>query len=100
MQSDETFIFARYRLSWRMWNLKILLSRPVILQWASRLDKADKEKTPEATEELECRKICIQSASDTIVSISEFASKGILSRLSTWYMLCVCLSSIHAGSNE
>ena len=88
-QSNETFLFARYRLSWRAWNLKILLSRPVILHWAARLKNADEKPSNNAVEEVECRKICVQSASATINSISEFVSTGIVSRLSTWYMLYV-----------
>lgn len=87
LKSDETSLFARYRLSWRSWNLKILLSRPVVLQWALRLRNPGQIAGHEASEESECRKICTQSASATINSISDFMSKGIVSRLSTWYML-------------
>jgi transcriptional regulatory protein GAL4 len=93
VQSNETYLFARYRLSWRTWNLKILLSRPIVLQWAARSKNSDTTASSYKSDELECRRICIQSASATINSISEFMSKGIVSRLSTWYMLFVVLPS-------
>jgi transcriptional regulatory protein GAL4 len=96
IQSNETFLFARYRLSWRTWNLKILLSRPIVLQWAARSKNSDTSANPDTSEELQCRRICIQSASATINSISEFMAKGIVSRLSTWYMLWVVPPSLHS----
>ncbi len=88
IQKNETLLFARYRLSWRSWNLKILLSRPVVLQWALRMknEEAMNSET-ETSEELNCRRICTESASATIASISNFMSTGIVSRLSNWYML-------------
>jgi transcriptional regulatory protein GAL4 len=91
IQSNETFLFAHYRLSWRTWNLKILLSRPVILQWAARLKSTDTSGKPDKSDESECRRVCTESASATINSISDFMSKGVVSRLSTWYLLCVSL---------
>ena len=87
VQIDETLTFARYRASWRSWNLKILLSRPVVLQWALRLKNLDSNSSSDSIDELECRKICTRSASATISSISDFMATGIVSRLSTWYML-------------
>lgn len=95
IQSDETLLFARYRLSWRSWNLKILLFRPVVLQWAARLRKSDNSASFATSEELECRKNCVQSASATINSISDFIAKGMVSRLSNWYMLYVLFISPH-----
>jgi transcriptional regulatory protein GAL4 len=87
IQSNEDLLFARYRLSWRAWNLRILLSRPVVIQRAGRLQNPETNPTPETSEALECQRICTQSASATINSISDFMSKGTVSRLSTWYML-------------
>ena len=92
IQSNETFLFARYRLYWRSWNLKILLSRPVVLQWAARLKTADISAKSNTSDDFECRRICMQSASATINSIAEFMSTGVVSRLSTWYSLCVVSS--------
>ena len=87
VQSQETFLFARYRLSWRSWNMQIILFRPVILQWAARRRNSDPTGIPETDEELECRQKCILSARATINSISDFVAKGMVSRLSTWYLL-------------
>jgi transcriptional regulatory protein GAL4 len=47
IQLNETFLFARYRLSWRTWNLKILLSRPVVFTW--RLKRGMRMKAPVRT---------------------------------------------------
>lgn len=89
IQLNETFLFARYRLSWRTWNLKILLSRPVVLHWAAKKRNMDESTSADSNEEIECRNVCVQSASATINSISDFLSKVTISRLSTWYMLYV-----------
>ena len=87
IHSNETFLFARYRLSWRSWNLQIILFRPVVLQLAARRKQSESSATSETSEELECREKCIQSARATINSISDFVATGMVSRLSTWYML-------------
>jgi transcriptional regulatory protein GAL4 len=87
IQSDETFLFARYRLSWRSWNMKIILFRPVVLQWAARRQKLENGDDSETSEEFECRKRCIEAANATINSVSNFVAKNMISRLSTWYML-------------
>ena len=87
IHADETFLFARYRLSWRSWNLQIILFRPVVLQIAARRKQPDSNSSPETNSELACREKCIQSARATINSISDFVANGMVSRLSTWYML-------------
>jgi transcriptional regulatory protein GAL4 len=92
IQSHEAYMFARYRLSWRSWNLKIVLLRPVLLRWSAK-QKSDQPNPPETAEELQCRQNCLQNARETIASISDFMSLNIGSRLSTWYMLYVWLLS-------
>jgi transcriptional regulatory protein GAL4 len=85
--SNEAFLFARYRLSWRSWNLQIILFRPVVLQLAARRKQSEPSSVPDTDEELACREKCIQSARAAINSISDFVATGMVSRLSTWYML-------------
>jgi transcriptional regulatory protein GAL4 len=87
IQSNEAFLFARYRLSWRSWNLQIILFRPVVLQLAARRKQSEPNLVPETSEELACREKCVQSARATINSISNFVAANMVSRLSTWYML-------------
>ena len=87
IHASEAFLFARYRLDWRSWNLQIILFRPVVLQLAGRRKQAEPNTVPETSEELACREKCTQSARATINSISDFVATGMVSRLSTWYML-------------
>jgi transcriptional regulatory protein GAL4 len=87
IHANEAFLFSRYRLSWRSWNLQIILFRPVVLQLAARRKQSISNSAPETNEELACREKCIQSAMATINSISDFVANGMVSRLSTWYML-------------
>ncbi len=58
----------------------------MVLTWAMRSNKGA-ETAAETQEEEECRRICTMSASATIHSIEEFIERGIVSRLSSWYML-------------
>lgn len=91
IQSSEAFLFARYRLSWRSWNLQIILFRPAVLQLVARRRNSKPSDNLETIEELDCRKKCILSTRAKINSISDFEGKGMVSRLSTWYMLYVVL---------
>lgn len=84
--SHTAFLFSRYRLSWRIWNMKIMLLRPVLLRWSVKHKSGD-SKTAEAQDEVYCRENCLQHARSTITSISEYMSLNIDSRLSTWYIL-------------
>lgn len=86
IQSHQAYMFARYRLSWRVWNLKIVLLRPVLLRWSARQKSGD-DQAPESDEEVTCRQDCLQHARETITSISDFMSRDIGTRLSTWYIL-------------
>lgn len=86
IQASDVLHFATFRLTWRYLNFKIILCRPIVLQWAARLRKTT--AVSETNEELECRTNCIQSASATIKSIRDFLQLGSMSsRLSHWYML-------------
>jgi transcriptional regulatory protein GAL4 len=88
LHRHEALILARYRLSWRAWNLRVILYRPVVLRWAARrwattTDEAENEDPDEE----QCRLLCLQSARETIASISEYMSGNVTSRLGSWYML-------------
>ena len=83
----NTLLFSRNRYSWRVWNMKIMLLRPVVLRWSSKCKMGDFESGIDASEDLLCRLRCLQYAQDTIASISSHMSMCINSRLSTWYIL-------------
>jgi transcriptional regulatory protein GAL4 len=89
LYQHESFILARYRLSWRAWNLRIILFRPLVLRWATKRWTANgnNEGNIEDLEEEKCRLLCLQSARDTITSISEYIASNVPSRLGSWYML-------------
>ncbi|KAH8803555.1 Zn(II)2Cys6 transcription factor [Xylogone sp. PMI_703] len=88
-QQDE-FILARYRLSWRAWNLRIILFRPTVLRWAARswnTSYQNEEGDNNSLEEEQCRLLCLKSARETIASISEYMAGKTPSRLGSWYIL-------------
>lgn len=88
---QDWLIQARYRLSWRSWNIRIILFRPVVLRWAAKrwkVNQHEEEDIHDAKEE-QCRLLCLQSARKTITSISEYMANNVPARLGSWYMLLV-----------
>ena len=94
-QPYDPFVLARYRLSWRASNFRIISFRPSVLRWAvSRWTNHNCGSQDETnTDEEECRSICLLSARKTIASISEYyyeyisVNGTVPPRLSSWYML-------------
>ncbi|RFU30132.1 hypothetical protein B7463_g6190, partial [Scytalidium lignicola] len=90
-QQDTTLVLARYRLSWRAWNLRIILFRPIVLRWAARNWNAYHQHSDaggdDSPEDEQCRLLCLQSARETIASISEYMTGRVPSRLGNWYIL-------------
>lgn len=89
VHQHDAFILARYRLTWRAANLRIILFRPIVLRWAARRWTAQDISEAEDPEEEQCRELCLQSARETIASISQYMTTNIPSRLGSWYMLSV-----------
>lgn len=90
LQANDALIFARYRLSWRTWNLRIILFRPTVLRWAAKVWSVGQNSDPDEDEADEkCRMLCLQSARETIASISEYMAGNLPSRLGSWYLLSV-----------
>ncbi|BDD63378.1 hypothetical protein MAP00_008275 [Monascus purpureus] len=90
-QEPDYISFARCRLRWRDWNLRILLYRPILLRWASRRWTRNALAKDEDLLESKCRILCLQHSRLTISSISDFMDSQICTRLRAWYMLYVCL---------
>lgn len=91
LYQKEHFVLARYRLSWRVWNLSIISFRPIVLRWAARhwdMSHTD-EAYAENGDDEQCRLLCLRSARDTITSISEYMASRAPSRLASWYILLV-----------
>ncbi|KFY15564.1 hypothetical protein V492_01905 [Pseudogymnoascus sp. VKM F-4246] len=87
VHQHDALILARYRLTWRAANLRIILFRPIVLRWAAKRWTAQDVSEVEDPEEEQCRELCLQSARETIASISQYMTTNIPSRLGSWYML-------------
>lgn len=95
--SYDWYIFARYRLWWRCWNLQIILTRPFLLQWAeARLGK--NRAHVDNAEKISCRQVCIHSAHMTLITANEYVAQHSLSRLASWYTMYEPFSSCHMRS--
>lgn len=77
------YLFARARLWWRFWNLKIIVFRHILLRQAiaTRGQVPDSAASPEQEE---CKRICVEAAHSTIVSICQYSTQE-LTRLEGWY---------------
>ncbi len=90
--AHDAFLLSRYRLSWRAWNLRIILFRPTVLRWAAKIWTTGQNDDVDADDADEtCRVLCLQSARETITSISEFMTGNVPSRLGSWYLLLVSI---------
>lgn len=94
----DWYHFARDRIWWKLDNLVITLTRPFLLEWASRSTK-DGRIAETSIEEGVCRKHCIQSARSTIDAIAAYMNRTALSKVACWYALYVTpITSL--GNNE
>ncbi|KAJ6278777.1 fungal-specific transcription factor domain-containing protein [Bipolaris maydis] len=77
------YVFARSRLWWRFWNLKIIIFRQILLRRAI----AERGQIPdEATQSAqdECKRLCLDAAHSTVTSIHQYTMSEP-SRLEGWY---------------
>lgn len=83
---DPAFQFARHRLWWRFWNLKIILFRQLLLtQAVARHNHAI--VTPFSDMDMRSRSTATNAASATIVSIDSYSRTGVISKLAAWYSM-------------
>jgi transcriptional regulatory protein GAL4 len=76
------FLFARSRLWWRYWNLKIIVFRHILLRRA--IGRGTVPDSAAQFEQEECKRICVDAAHSTILSIHQYSTLG-LTRLEGWY---------------
>ncbi|KAF2027454.1 hypothetical protein EK21DRAFT_114811 [Setomelanomma holmii] len=76
------FLFARSRLWWRYWNLKIIVFRHILLKRA--ISSGAVSESSAQLEQEECERVCVDAAHSTILSIHEYSMQG-LTRLEGWY---------------
>ncbi|KIV79776.1 hypothetical protein PV11_07322 [Exophiala sideris] len=83
---EQWYLFARARLWWRFWNLKIIVSRHILLRRAMKRSENAQMPLGDAVEQ-KCGDICIDAAHSTIVSIHDFLGQAELTRLVGWYSM-------------
>lgn len=83
---EQWHLFGRARLWWRFWNLKIIVSRHLLLRRVMKRSERAQMLHGDAVEE-KCGDICIDSAHSTIVSIHDFLGQAELTRLVGWYSM-------------
>ncbi|RKU40979.1 lactose regulatory protein lac9 and GAL4-like protein [Coniochaeta pulveracea] len=83
---EDWYLFAKARLSWRFWNLKIILFRQVVLKLAMR--RAGSAPAPAVSEiDNQCRNLAVSAAHLTVVSIHDFLAQATPTRLINWYSM-------------
>ncbi|KAI6780574.1 Regulatory protein-like protein [Emericellopsis cladophorae] len=84
--AEPAVSFARCRLWWRFWNLKIILFRQILMKRA--VERAKQGPFPLSTDiENMSRDAAVAAARATIASISSFTESRIPTRLVAWYSI-------------
>lgn len=84
--NDDSILFAKHRLWWRFWNLKVILLRQFLLGRAVEQRRHPQGNSLSDTE-AQCRDVAVSAASNTIFSISSFLENAKITRLVTWYSM-------------
>ncbi|KAF1846974.1 uncharacterized protein K460DRAFT_279594 [Cucurbitaria berberidis CBS 394.84] len=77
------YLFARSRIWWRFWNLKIIVFRHILLRRAISERGQIPDQATQASQE-DCKVICLEAAHSTVISIHQYSMQG-LTRLEGWY---------------
>ncbi|KAL2017231.1 hypothetical protein VTK56DRAFT_2390 [Thermocarpiscus australiensis] len=84
--SQPWYVFARSRLWWRFWNLKIILFRQILLKRAIARTRNVPARASHKDED-KCRDICVGAAHSTVLSIQSYLEQAALTRLAGWYSM-------------
>lgn len=87
---EQWYLFARSRLWWRFWNLKIILFRQLVLKRA--IERSQGTSSTYFPQQDYCRDAGVEAAHASIVSIHSFLSHNVCTRLVSWYSVFVCSS--------
>ncbi|ONH67690.1 Regulatory protein GAL4 [Cyberlindnera fabianii] len=94
----EWLAFTRYRLIWRYKNLQIIVLRAFVWQRVIGVKNPAVLEIASSPEGKLCRRICLESAHETILSVSEFIKNHEVSVVSSWYatffLFHACLISV------
>lgn len=83
---EAWYLFARSRLWWRLWNLKITLFRQILLRRAMSKTGHVPPFPVNAVDD-KCRDACVDAAHSTVLSIHDFLEHNELTRLVGWYAM-------------
>ncbi|EXJ61553.1 hypothetical protein A1O7_01981 [Cladophialophora yegresii CBS 114405] len=81
---EEWYLFARSRLWWRFWNLKIILLRQLLLRQAVNFGGQSPYSTAASNED-KCITACLEAAHLTINSINDYLHDAEVGKLAGWY---------------
>ncbi|KAK8093349.1 GAL4-transcription factor [Apiospora hydei] len=82
---EEWYLFAKPRLWWRFWNLKIILFRQIVLKRAIERHQGPASTFAPNNQDNLCRDIGVDAAHSTVVSIHQYLNNCIHTRLVSWY---------------
>lgn len=77
------YLFARSRLWWRMWNLRIIIYRHILLRRAISERGQIPDQATQSSQE-DCKRNCLDAAHSTVISIHQYSLQG-MTRLEGWY---------------
>lgn len=77
------YLFARSRIWWRIWNLKIIVFRHILLRRAISERGQIPDQATQSNQD-DCKRKCLEAAHSTVISIHQYSSKS-LTRLEGWY---------------
>ncbi|CAO2655200.1 Nn.00g102640.m01.CDS01 [Neocucurbitaria sp. VM-36] len=79
------YLFARSRMWWRFWNLKIIVFRHILLRRAISERGQIPDHATQSNQE-DCKRMCLEAAHSTVISIHQYSTRGLtLTRLEGWY---------------
>ncbi|EOA87268.1 uncharacterized protein SETTUDRAFT_153995 [Exserohilum turcica Et28A] len=81
--SERWYIFARSRLWWRFWNLKIILFRQILLRCAISERGHIPDQATDAGPQ-DCKRLCLEAAHSTVTSIHQYTASES-NRQESWY---------------
>lgn len=81
---NSDFALAHAISRWRYRNLRTLMYRPFVIQWAENPDSAETRFSP--SEQL-ARDRCFLAAKESITSIDLYWKQNFHTRLAAWYVL-------------
>lgn len=84
-KTPEWLALTRYRLIWRYKNLQIILFRAFVWQRVIKAKNSESSEMTNSPEGKACRRICLECAHETILSVSNFISNHEISVIASWY---------------